>query len=207
MGRRSDHSREELIELALSAASSIVTAEGPAALTARRVAGAIGYAPGTLYNLFENLDGLILRLNGLTLDRLSQTLRGATATGRPADDLNRLLDLYLGFVDANPKLWSLLFEHRLPDGQDLPVWYHEKVQQILETVEHALAPLFESSQDEDKAETARLIWAGVHGILSLAGSGKLQVVSARPPADMARHLVSHVVAGVAARQQATPTRP
>ena len=39
------------------------------------------------------------------------------------------------------------------------------------------------------------------GILSLAGSGKLQLVSARPPADMARRLVGDIVAGMAARRR------
>ena len=39
-------------------------------LTARKVAQAIGYAPGTLYNLFRNRDEMILHLNGRTLDRL-----------------------------------------------------------------------------------------------------------------------------------------
>lgn len=39
--------------MALEAARRIVREEGLGALTARRVAGAIGYSPGTLYLVFN----------------------------------------------------------------------------------------------------------------------------------------------------------
>ncbi len=200
MARRSDHSREELTELALSAASAIAAADGLEGVTARRVAAAIGYAPGTLYNLFDNLDGLIVRVNGRTLDRLFEALSAVPAGGRPAQDLDRLLDAYLAFIQAHPELWSLLFEHRLPNGQDLPGWYHDKVARILELVEAALSPLFAPGEDSGKEEAARLIWAGLHGILTLAETGKLEVLSARPAADMARRLVAYIVAGLETRR-------
>ena len=74
MARRADHSREELYDNALAAAQRIVETDGFRALTARSVADAIGYSPGTLYNLFENLDDLIIHLNGRTLDALYDRL-------------------------------------------------------------------------------------------------------------------------------------
>ncbi len=80
MGRRSDHSREELGALALDAARKIVEQEGLRGLTARRVARDIGYTIGTIYNHFENLDDLIMQLNGQTLDSLYAAL-----TERPLD--------------------------------------------------------------------------------------------------------------------------
>jgi AcrR family transcriptional regulator len=61
MARRSDHSRDELYNLAMTAARDIVRREGMAALTARGLATAIGYSPGTLYNLFDSLDELALQ--------------------------------------------------------------------------------------------------------------------------------------------------
>ena len=56
MARRSDHSREELYELALEKAGEIAEKEGLRGLTARGVAREIGYTIGTLYNIFEDLD-------------------------------------------------------------------------------------------------------------------------------------------------------
>ena len=59
MARRSDHSRDELKALILDCAREIAEEEGLRGLTARRIATEIGYAPGTIYNLFSNLDDLI----------------------------------------------------------------------------------------------------------------------------------------------------
>ncbi len=70
MARRKDHSREELKDLILQAAWKIVGAEGYEGLTARRVAAEIGYAPGTIYNLFASMDDLCQQLCGRTLDDL-----------------------------------------------------------------------------------------------------------------------------------------
>ena len=72
MARRSDHSREELYDMALEAARQIAEKEGLRGLKARRIARDIGYTIGTLYNLFEDLDDLIVHLNGRTLDDLYQ---------------------------------------------------------------------------------------------------------------------------------------
>ena len=70
MARRYDHSREEIRTMALEAAEKIVVEQGHKGLTARKVMRDIGYAVGTLYLIFENLDDLILHLNVRTLDRL-----------------------------------------------------------------------------------------------------------------------------------------
>lgn len=70
MARRSDHSRDELREMALTAAEQIVLENGYESLSARKVASAIGYTVGTLYLVFENLDDLVLQVNARTLDRL-----------------------------------------------------------------------------------------------------------------------------------------
>ena len=106
MARRSDHSRDELYRLATVAARKIVETRGIEALTARSVADAIGYSPGTLYNVFDNFEALIVRLNGSTLDKLHDELSAILRTGRPAQDLRALLAAYLGFQEAHPNLWD-----------------------------------------------------------------------------------------------------
>ena len=56
MGRRSAHSRDEIRDMAISAASKIVEKQGFQSLTARKVASEIGYTVGTLYHVFRNFD-------------------------------------------------------------------------------------------------------------------------------------------------------
>lgn len=198
MARRSEHSREELREMTLAAAIRIVDTEGFRALTARNVARAIGYTPGTLYNLFANLDDLAVHLNGNTLDRLYDLLVRAETIGEPETDLRTLLDVYFGFFEKHPNLWNLLFDHKLPDSVPLPEWYPKKVDRVFCVVEDALSPMFGPSQTEQKSRVARVLWASVHGFFSLATSGKLIIVSDQTVVEMADSLISNYLFGLRA---------
>lgn len=51
--------REELRADTLAAAREIILQDGPEALTARRLALAAGYTPGTIYNLFDSLPDVL----------------------------------------------------------------------------------------------------------------------------------------------------
>ena len=196
MGRRSDHSREELYDLAIDAARQIVETAGFSSLTARKVAQAIGYSPGTLYNVFDDLDDLIVHLNGQTLDALFDKLSTAPRTYDPEQDLQDLLGGYLDFLNKNRNLWSVLFEHKLSGGQTLPDWYLHKISRVLGLVETALARHLPGIDDATLANAARVIWASLHGICSLAESGKLQIVFDQSDQAMAEMLITCFVAGL-----------
>lgn len=196
MARRSDHSREELHDLAMAAARAIVVRDGLQGLTARRVANAIGYSPGTLYNIFNGLDDLTVHLNGQTLDQLYGSLSSRPKTNEAFHDVRQLLVGYLEFLENNRNLWKTLFEYRLPSDQTLPPWYLEKVANLLGLIESALSPLFPSGEKSACAGAARVLWASLHGICSLSQSGKLQVVSDQDVAEMTEMLVVCFVSGL-----------
>ena len=126
MGRRSDHSRDELYAMALAAAREIAKKEGLRGLTARGVAREIGYTIGTLYNLFDNLDDLIVHLNGTTLDTLYEAVASQRLDDDPEAALHALARAYIRFTSDHPNLWSMLFDPSAPHGEQLPAWYHEK---------------------------------------------------------------------------------
>lgn len=196
MARRSDHSRAELSELAIAAAREIVAAEGLESLTARKIAQAIGYSPGTLYNVFEDLDDLIVQLNGRTLDALYDRLSAVPRTDDPARDLHGLLSAYLGFLNEHRNLWTVLFEYRLPNEHILPDWYLAKVERALGLIEAVLASLAPDLDPATRAKAVRTLWAGLHGICSLSGAGKLQTVSGQSDREMAEMLLDCFLAGL-----------
>ncbi len=205
MARRNDHSREQLYEMAISAARQIVEEDGFRALTARNVADAIGYSPGTLYNVFTNLDDLILHLNGSTMDSLFEVASCLESSSDPYEDLDQLLETYLQFLDDHPNLWQSITEFSLPDGMEVPEWYARKVSKILGVVESAVAPAYGSnveigSSGESPAMAARVLWAGLHGICSLSDAGKLDVLGVASARSMANILATNFVAGVEARR-------
>ena len=201
MARRSDHSREELHELVLAEARRIVESEGFRALTARRVAEAVGYSPGTLYNHFKNLDDLVVHLNGRTLEDLDRALARTPLAGDPEQDVLALALAYFDFVGEHPRLWELLFEYRLGEGSELPQWFTERIGQVLARMAAVLAPLFGPSEARQVEEAVQVLWASLHGIGSLATSGKLEGVTMRSVTDLTRSLVVNYVGGLKAARR------
>lgn len=200
MARRSDHSREEIRTMALTAARRIVETDGLREMTARHVANAIGYSPGTLYNLFEGLDDLVLHLNGETLDSLRSHLDAVRPSGVPEADLKGLAAAYIAFIDDHPNLWAAVMDHSLPGGREVPDWYQDKVDGLMLVVEAALTPLFGGDEAVARRETARILWSSLHGICSLSRSGKLSVVTAVSVPQMVNDLIVTLLAGVRVRR-------
>ena len=192
MGRRSTHTPQQLRELILDAAQDIIQVQGLAGLSAREIARRIEYSPGTIYNMFENLDDVVLHVEARVLDALDKRLSALLQDGNAIGKASRLAQAYLAFTHENPRLWNLLFEHHLPAGADLPSWYQQKLEGLMGRVEEALAALFPPGREADRQRAARVLWAGVHGITSLSTADKLSVVTteSREPPDRrpGRHL-------------------
>jgi AcrR family transcriptional regulator len=192
MGRRSDHNRDELTALAVSAAADIIAEEGLAACSARRVAQRIGYTVGTLYHLFENFDLLTLHASLRTLEALEEALQ--TARG-PAGEaaVRALADAYLRFTHAHPKAWAALFEHRLPEGTALPPVYAQAIERLFGHVEAALPASLDA---KTRRQSARVLWAGIQGICALAASGKLGSVGAQDPETLIHDFLTRYLKGL-----------
>jgi AcrR family transcriptional regulator len=174
MGRRNEHSREELADLALRAAADLVDEGGAAALSMREVARRIGYTVGALYLVFENLDDLIVHLNERTVVELRgalEKIRGRT--GEPGQTVKLLVAAYLGFALLHTARWRLVFEHRLPEGQKAPPTYAPHTAAIFALVGQRLREAG-AAHDGHIDELATALWSGAHGICMLAVTGKLQ---------------------------------
>jgi AcrR family transcriptional regulator len=204
MGRRSAHTPQELRELILNAAQDIIEVQGLAGLSAREIARRIGYSPGTIYNMFENLDDVVLNVESRVLDSLDARLTAILNDGDASNRVGRLAHAYLAFTHEKPRLWNLLFEHHMPAQTDLPPWYQQKLEGLMARVEEALAPLFGAGREADRQRAARVLWAGVHGITSLSTADKLSVVTTETAGRLIDDLIGTYLAGLKA-QSAAPT--
>ena len=196
MARRSDHSRDQIHEMALSATERIVGEQGYQGLSARKVAGAIGYTVGTLYLVFDNLDDLILQVNGRTLDRLYARMVQEQAKQKQAKE--RLLQLghsYIQFACEEPHTWQMIFEHRLTGEREIPGWFQLKVARMFALVETGLEPLAAQHSPGEIALAARALWSGVHGVCILAVSDKLDVVGVESVQNLTDLLVGNFLKG------------
>lgn len=193
MARRNDHSRDELREMALTAAEQLLDAQGAAALSTRKIAAAIGYSAGSLYQVFSNYDDLCWQLNQRTLTQLLATLEVAEQAS-PIDALQHYADNYLCFAQQQPERWQLLFEHHSKEPQ-LPDQLMEIIERLFALLEHPLATLFAGQQTLDIQQAARTLWAGVQGIAVLHHHDKLFASSQQSPQLMARQLIQRYIAG------------
>jgi AcrR family transcriptional regulator len=204
MGRRSVHTPEELRELILQSSTELIERGGLSALSAREIARAVGYSPGTIYNVFTNLDDLVLTIEVRMLDALATRLDAAAETASPRERIYRLATAYLGFTHDNPRLWNLLFEHQLPESHQLPQGFLARLEALLAKVEAALAPYFEGKPAE-QARAARVLWASVHGITSLSAAGKLVNVTSETATSLVDDLLRAYLAGTELAPAATGT--
>jgi AcrR family transcriptional regulator len=178
MARRSEHSLEEIKEMVLDAAEKIVVEEGFTALKVRRVALEIGYTVGSIYMVFTNMGDLILHVKARTMDELGDQLDERLPDCSPQEHILKLAISYLDFASQNYNLWSMIFEHRLPDDE-IPDWYQAKVDQAFSKVEALLGPLAPETDQSEVKSAARALWSGVHGICILSLTDTLDVVGVK----------------------------
>ncbi|HXH04142.1 MAG TPA: WHG domain-containing protein [Candidatus Competibacteraceae bacterium] len=175
MGRRNDHTREELREMALQAAEKIIVEQGYAGLSARKVATEIGYTVGSLYLVFRNLDDLIVQVNARTLDELYDCLQTTVDERQPPRE--RILAMgraYIDFATRHAHRWKLIFAHRLPQQEPTPESFIARVARMFELVRHHLQALAPQRSPEELALAAHALWSGVHGVAILGLDQKLQ---------------------------------
>jgi len=197
MARRNDHSREEIQQMAIAAAISILNQEGANSLSTRKVASAIGYTVGTLYLVFKSLDELLLYVNAATLEELKETILSESVSQQnPIDQIKAMAFAYLGFARQHYARWSLLYSHQLPEEMSIPTWFHTRVKEVFELVE---IPLKKIKNDMNYAETictTRVLWSGVHGACELALNDKLSLGDEVSAEQLINSMIDNYLAGL-----------
>ncbi len=186
---RRAHLRENLI----TAAEGVIAQGGLPALRARDLAAEVGCAVGAIYNVFPDLDGLILAVNLRTLALFESEI--ARSSGNPAttgcsnsetaaDELVRLALTYLAFAQANSPRWRALFQHRMASGP-VPDWYRSEQGRVFSYIEAPLARLCPDLTEAERKVRARSLFSATHGLVSLGMDEKLMAL---PPATLAKEL-------------------
>ena len=182
--------------MAIVAARKIAARKGFGGLTARAVAKRIGYSPGTLYNVFESFNDLVIQMNGRTLDEFYEFMVAATLEDDVEIALKTLAHRYIRFTTDQANLWSVLFDPSRLKSDVLPAWYYEKVRRLVTLVAEPLKPLFSPKESIELFHTVRVLWSGLHGICTLVSAQALdEPESATALADT---LVQNFVAGLRA---------
>jgi AcrR family transcriptional regulator len=193
--------RDRLRARMLDIAERILAGEGLSALQARRVTQEAECSIGTLYNIFDGLDGLIVAANERTLEALGGALGAAlgAAQAKPMRDRLEALALsYSRFAIDNELRWKAMFEHKLPVGTLAPESFRAKREQLFGVVESILA---EAIPDTERRRVgARALFSAVHGIVTLALDRTIHDLSPAEVEGQARFIVETVAKGLTAER-------
>lgn len=173
MGRRSDHTRDQLREMILNATCQLIEQGGLRGLSIRKIANQIGYTSGTIYQVFENLDDLIVETHVMTLKDLHAALAQVDIGDDPETSLFELARTCLQFANTHQNRWNAVFFHMLPEQRTLPDHYAAQVTQLMAYGVKALDPLFAQQGSAEAWVSARVLWSSLYGIVSLETASKL----------------------------------
>jgi AcrR family transcriptional regulator len=150
----------------LVAAERLIETRGLAHLRARDLANHAGCSLGAIYNVFTDLDELILAVNANTLRAIDQDMTGIE-DGDPLQQLIALANAYLTYADRNRLRWEAVFGHRVPAEAVVPQSFQEMQNAAFSRIEGPLALLRPDLPDAARSLLGRSIFAAVHGMVAL----------------------------------------
>lgn len=198
MSEKRTSKREDLRLRVLDAASQLIAEQGLQGLRARDIAERAGCALGGLYTVFADLDDLILHVNSRTLGDMEKTLTEAAAVRGDAPPFEVLALAYLGFARQKARLWSALFEHRMPEGVAVPDWHLQEHVFLVGLIIQPLSAILPDLSQEDLVIRAKTLFAAVHGVIALSLDNRYVGLPSAALEDEVRALARALAAGIRA---------
>lgn len=178
MSRVKTHTADLATRL-IDEAGRLLDAEGPAALTTRRVAGQAGTSTTAVYSLFGDKAGLLSAMYAEGYRRLGTALGAVPVTNDPLQDLRGTGMAYREAALASAHLYELMFGHPVPEFQVDPAnepAVGAAFAPMLTTVNRCLdggllkAP---AGMADPATSIAEHLWGTAHGLVSLELRGWL----------------------------------
>lgn len=170
---RRDRNLADIRERATTVAERIVLEEGVGALHARGLAKELNISVGSLYNAFGDLDGVVHAVNARCADRLAKSLRQALASAPDStrDRMNAIGEAYFDFAHAEPRRWYMLFD------RDSDLKLNAKTVELQEGLLEMLILAGDGDPSiQQHREFFLLLWASVHGLVSLASRPNIVMI-------------------------------
>ncbi|NTX38710.1 TetR/AcrR family transcriptional regulator [Myxococcus sp. CA051A] len=171
ISERKERQRAELREQILRVARDMVVKEGFSALSMRKLAEAVEYAPATLYLHFENREAIARELCVRGFGELLGALEPGSAVAEPLERLSVMGAAYVRFGLEHPETYRLIF---MEDPRLSTELFQGDSDGAGPRAFGLLARVFEDlksagrlATEADPGRLAEALWAGLHGIVSL----------------------------------------
>lgn len=157
----------------IDAAIELFAEKGPANVSMREIAVAVGVSAMTPYLYFADKDALFTAVRAAALTRFSDCL-AASVEGKSAIDASRAISrAYVDFALGEPGMYRLLFDYEMPDGDGAPELIATS-RRARDTLTSYVGPLIDENLIVgDPNMIGLMFWASLHGALVLQRAGAL----------------------------------
>jgi AcrR family transcriptional regulator len=178
MARRKGAAHGDSLRVAmLDAAGALLHAEGPQALTTRRLADAVGTSTQAIYTLFGGKEGIVRAMYVEGFERLAQELAAIDASEEPADYLLDLGRAYRSAALRSPHYYDVMFGRPVlefdPDPDDV-----ERSESTRRVLTDGIARCIDAGmlrKDANPEDIGAFLFAVAHGVVSLELAGHLDL--------------------------------
>jgi AcrR family transcriptional regulator len=170
---RRERERQELRTRILDAARELFAEQGYDAVTMRGIAERIEYSPTAIYFHFEDKEALLRELCDTDFAALAHDFQKIARTADPLERLRMIGRAYVAFAIEHPSHYRLMFMTPKPalHAADSHIARGNPEQDayafLRATVAEAIAEGSLRSEFVDEDLVSQMVWAGVHGVVSL----------------------------------------
>jgi AcrR family transcriptional regulator len=199
---RREREKQELRQLILDTARTMFAAEGYEAVTMRKIADAIEYSPTAIYLYFKDKEELINELCHADFRALAQEFQKLARVADPIERLKRTGLTYIEFGIAYPNHYRLMFmtphPPHSPEIEMIKGNPEEDAYAFLKViVGECVAKGIFREEFNDVEAVSQLLWAGVHGVVSLrVAKGGEDWVDWRPVKQLAEMMIDMQLTGL-----------
>jgi AcrR family transcriptional regulator len=158
-------------------ALAILEADGPQAVSMRRIAAEVGITPMAIYHHFPSREALLDKIVATEFERLAEFFRepvkGSTASAR----IVHVMDGYIDYALAHPRIFDYVFASPRPGARRFPDDFRARRSPTLNVTVDALSEWMKAGElkRDDVWEIAMALWAHVHGYLALYRGGRFHL--------------------------------
>lgn len=179
MAGKVEERKKKLREALIDAAQAQIEEGGLATLKARGLAQVAGCSVGAIYNIFDDLDALVMAVNARTFRRLGGFV-SAQVTGQeeagPNAQLITMSHAYLQFAAEHTFLWRALFDLEMSVDAAVPDWYLQELAAVFALIAAPLVRIFPEMDRSARDLMVRALFSSVHGIVLLGLERRISAV-------------------------------
>lgn len=188
--------KENIRELLLQTAQSLVEEKGADYLTARKLSEASGCSVGTIYNQFSSMDELFSALNIATLADLQTAMKMVAVSRNAYKNLNAWLDSFVSFVLANPNRWFLLYNYHLRSGH-LSAKYRQQIICVTKLWQKSFDAVYAHLNIRKRRLARQVLWLSLFALSSFLTTNVIDHLSMVNKKNLCKLLLNTYLAGLA----------